>query len=149
MPSIKEINQDKMKTAMKSGDKDTVQYSRNLHAAIRKVEVDERIDVDDARTIKIITSMLKQREESIEQFKAGGRVELAANEEKEATYLRQFMPAQMSDDEIKKLVLAAIAESGAQTAKDLGKVMKVLQPQVAGKADGKKVNQIVRENLAP
>lgn len=147
MPTIKETNQENMKTAMKSGDKATTQYARNLHAAIRKKEVDDRVDLDDAGTIKLITTMLKQREDSITQFKAGGREDLVANEEAEAKYLRQFMPAQMSADEIKPLVAAAIAESGAKDAKDLGKVMKVLQPKVAGKADGKLVNQLVREAL--
>lgn len=147
MPTIKEINQENMKTAMKGGDKDTVQYSRNLHAAIRKIEVDERIDVTDERTLKIISSMLKQREDSITQFKSGGREDLVAAEEKEAAYLRKFMPAQMSADEIKTVVLAAIAEAQAKDVKDLGKVMKIVQPKVAGKADGKLVNQLVRENL--
>lgn len=147
MPSIKEINQENMKTAMKSGDKPTTQYSRNLHAAIRKKEVDDRKDLDDAETVKLISTMLKQREDSITQFKAGGREDLVANEEAEAKYLRQFMPAQMSADEIKALVTAAIAETGAAGAKDLGKVMKVLQPRVVGKADGKLVNQLVRESL--
>jgi uncharacterized protein YqeY len=147
MPSIKEINQENMKTAMKGGDKDTVQYTRNLHAAIRKKEIDERVDVVDADVVKIISTMLKQREESIAQFKAGGRDDLVAAEEKEAVYLRQFMPAQMSEAEIKALVTAAVAEVQAKDAKDLGKVMKVLQPKIAGKADGKLVNQIVRETL--
>lgn len=147
MPTIKEINQENMKTAMKGGDKDTVQFSRNLHAAIRKIEVDERIDVNDERAVKIIGSMLKQREDSISQFKAGGREDLVAAEENEAKYLRQFMPAQMSEDEIKVLVAAAVEESQAKDAKDLGKVMKILQPKVAGKADGKLVNQLVREKL--
>ena len=147
MPTIKEINQENMKTAMKGGDKDTVQFARNLHAAIRKIEVDERIDVNDDRAIKIIGSMLKQREDSIAQFKAGGREDLVAAEENEAKYLRQFMPAQMSEDEIKVLVAAAVEESQAKDIKDLGKVMKILQPKVAGKADGKLVNQLVREKL--
>jgi uncharacterized protein YqeY len=147
MPTIKEINQENMKTAMKGGDKDTVQFSRNLHAAIRKIEVDERIDVTDERAVKIIGSMLKQREESISQFRSGGREDLVAAEEAEAKYLRQFMPAQMSEDEIKVLVAAAVEESQAKDAKDLGKVMKILQPKVAGKADGKLVNQLVREKL--
>jgi uncharacterized protein YqeY len=147
MPTIKEINQENMKTAMKGGDKDTVQFSRNLHAAIRKIEVDERIDVTDERAVKIIGSMLKQREDSIAQFKAGGREDLVAAEENEAKYLRQFMPAQMSEDEIRALVAAAVEESQAKDAKDLGKVMKILQPKVAGKADGKLVNQLVREKL--
>jgi len=147
MPTIKEINQENMKTAMKGGDKDTVQFSRNLHAAIRKIEVDERIDVTDERAVKIIGSMLKQREDSIAQFKAGGREDLVAAEENEAKYLRQFMPAQMSEDEIRVLVAAAVEESQAKDIKDLGKVMKILQPKVAGKADGKLVNQLVREKL--
>lgn len=136
-----------MKTAMKSGDKETVQFSRNLHAAIRKIEVDERIDVNDERAIKIIGSMLKQREESISQFKSGGREDLVAAEEAEAKYLRQFMPAQMTAEEIMVLVAAAVEESQAKDIKDLGKVMKILQPKVAGKADGKLVNQVVREKL--
>ncbi len=147
MPTIKETNQENMKSAMKSGDKETVQFSRNLHAAIRKIEVDERIDVNDERAVKIIGSMLKQREESILQFRNGGREDLVAAEEAEAKYLRQFMPAQMSVEEIKALVAAAVEESQAKDAKDLGKVMKILQPKVAGKADGKLVNQLVREKL--
>lgn len=147
MPTIKEINSENMKTAMKGGDKATTQFSRNLHAAIRKIEVDERIDVNDERTLKIIGSMLKQREDSITQFKAGGREDLVAAEEAEANYLRKFMPAQMSADEIKAVVTAAVAESQAKDIKDLGKVMKIVQPKVAGKADGKLVNQLVRETL--
>ena len=141
MPTIKETNQENMKTAMKGGDKSTTQFSRNLHAAIRKIEVDEE------RTIKIIGSMLKQREESITQFKAGGREDLVAAEEAEAKYLRQFMPAQMTADEIKAIVAAAVDEAQAKDIKDLGKVMKIVQPKVAGKADGKLVNQLVREKL--
>ncbi len=136
-----------MKTAMKGGDKATTQFSRNLHAAIRKIEVDERIDVNDERTLKIIGSMLKQREDSITQFKAGGREDLVAAEEAEANYLRKFMPAQMSADEIKAVVVAAVAEAGAKDIKDLGKVMKIVQPKVAGKADGKMVNELVRATL--
>jgi len=147
MPTIKEINQENMKTAMKGGDKATTQFSRNLHAAIRKIEVDERIDVNDERTLKIIGSMLKQREDSITQFKAGGREDLVAAEEAEAKYLRQFMPAQMSADEIKAVITAAVAESQAKDIKDLGKVMKIVQPKVAGKADGKLVNELVRATL--
>ena len=147
MATIKEINQENMKNAMKGGDKETVQYTRNLHAAIRKKEIDERVDVTDADAIKIVSSMLKQREESISQFKAGGRDDLVAAEEKEAAYLRQFMPAQMSEDEIRALVAKAVEEVQAKDAKDLGKVMKVIQPLVAGKADGKLVNQLVREKL--
>jgi hypothetical protein len=147
MPSLKETNQDNMKTAMKSGDKSTLQFTRNLHAAIRKKEIDDRKDLDDAEVLKLIGTMLKQREESITQFKAGGREDLVAAEEAEAKYLRQFMPAQLSAEELKPIVLAAVAESQAKDIKDLGKVMKILLPQVQGKADGKLVNQLVRESL--
>ncbi len=132
---------------MKSGDKVTLQFSRNLHAAIRKKEIDDRKDLEDGEILKLISTMLKQREDSIEQFRAGGREDLAANEEAEAKYLRQFMPAQLSSDELKPMVQAAVAESGAKDIKDLGKVMKVLLPKVQGKADGKLVNQLVRELL--
>ena len=147
MPTIKETNSENMKTAMKGGDKATTQFSRNLHAAIRKIEVDERIDVTDERTLKIIGSMLKQREDSITQFKAGGREDLVASEEAEANYLRKFMPAQMSADEIKLVIAAAKTEADAKDIKDLGKIMKIVQPKLAGKADGKLVNQLVRESL--
>lgn len=147
MPTIKEINQENMKTAMKSGDKVTLQFIRNLHAAIRKKEVDDRVDLDDAAIIKLIGSMVKQREESIAQFKTGGREDLVAAEEAEANYLKQYLPAQLSEAEVKALVQASIAEADAKDIKDLGKVMKVLLPKVQGKADGKLVNQLVRESL--
>ena len=147
MPTIKETNQEQMKAAMRSGDKALVQFTRNLHAAIRKKEIDDRKDLDDAEVVKLISSMLKQREDSIAQFRQGGREELALSEEAEAKFLRQFMPAQMSEDQLKALIAKAIQESGAKDAKDLGKVMKLVQPQVAGKADGKLVNQLVREGL--
>ena len=147
MPTIKEINQETMKTAMKSGDKPLVQFTRTLHAAIRKKEVDDRVDLDDAAITKLIGTMLKQREESITQFRAGGREDLVGSEEAEAKYLRQFMPAQMTAEEIKALILKAVEETQAKDSKDLGKVMKVLQPQVSGKADGKLVNQLVKEQL--
>lgn len=147
MPTIKEINQESMKTAMKAGDKSLLQFTRNLHAAIRKKEIDDRKDLVDAEIIKLIGTMIKQREESITQFKAGGREDLVAQEEAEANYLRQFMPAQMSAEELKPIVKAAVEEAQAKVPADLGKVMKVLLPKVQGKADGKLVNQLVREAL--
>ena len=145
--SIKNTNQEKMKSAMKSGDKDTVQFSRSLHAAIRKREIDDRKDLTDDEVIKLIGSLLKQREESITQFRQGGREELALQEEAEANYLRQFMPAPLSEAEVKTLIAAAVQESQAQNVKDLGKVMKILLPKVQGKTDGKLVSQWVKEAL--
>ena len=147
MATIKEINQENMKAAMRAGEKEKLQYIRNLHAAIRKKEIDDRVDLDDAAIMKLIGSMVKQREDSITQFKAGNREDLVAAEEAEANYLRQFLPAQMPEAELKALISACVKEAEAKDIKDLGKVMKLIQPKVAGKADGKMVNQFVREAL--
>lgn len=147
MSELKTKLSDAMKTAMKAGDKATTAYARNLHAAVRKREIDDRVDLDDAGFIKIVQSLAKQRQDSIGQFKQGGREDLVANEEAELKFLQGFLPAQMGEAEIRKIVEAAVAQSGAQSAKDMGAVMKILMPQVQGKADGKLVNQIVREKL--
>jgi len=148
MSAIKETNTQNMKTAMKSGDKDQVMFARNLHAAIRKKEIDDRVDLNDDDVIKIIITSCKQRRESIDQFRAGGREELAAKEEAELKYLMQFLPEQLSEDEIRSLVKEAIQTSGATSAKEMGKVMKELLPKVQGKADNKLVSQIVKDLLA-
>jgi uncharacterized protein YqeY len=147
MPSIKESLSEQMKAAMKSGDKSRLAYARNLHAAVRKKEIDDRADLDDAGVLKIISTLLKQRQDSIEQFKKGGREDLVANEEAEAAFLKSFMPAQMSEDEIRKLVDWAVTEAKASGPKDIGNVMKLLMPKTQGKADGKLVNQLVRERI--
>ncbi len=146
--SIKSSLQEQMKAAMKSGDKDTVMFSRNLHAAIRKKEIDDKVDLDDAAVQKIISTMLKQRQDSIEQFRSGGREDLAAKEEAEAKFLKTFLPTQLTADELKPMITAAIQQAGAKDIKDLGNVMKILLPQVQGKADGKMVNQLIRESLS-
>jgi uncharacterized protein YqeY len=135
------------KTAMKAGDKEQLATLRGLHAAIRKREIDDRVDLDDTAISKLIQSLVKQRQDSIEQFTAGGRQDLVDKETKEMNLLMTFLPKQMEASEIRILVEQAISETGAQSAKDMGAVMKVLMPKVAGKADGKLVNQIVREKL--
>ena len=147
MPTIKEQLSEQMKAAMKSGDKDRLAFARNLHAAIRKKEIDDRVDLDDAAVQKIISTLLKQRQDSIDQFKKGGREDLVAKEEAEASFLKSFMPAQMSEDEVRKLVDWAVTESKASGPKDMGNVMKLLMPKVQGRADGKLVNQLVRERI--
>jgi uncharacterized protein YqeY len=147
MATIKERLSETMKTAMKSGDKDTLAFARNLHAAVRKKEIDDRVDLDDAGVQKIIGTLAKQRQDSIEQFKSGGRTDLVAKEEAELKFLMGFMPQQMSEDEVRKLVDWAVTEAKASTAKDMGNVMKVLMPKVQGRADGKLVNQLVRARL--
>jgi len=149
MATIKERLSETMKASMKSGDKDTLAFTRNLHAAVRKKEIDDRIDLDDAGVQKIIQSLVKQRQDSIDQFKQGGREDLVAKEQAELKFLQQYIPEQMSEDEVRKLVDWAVTESKAASAKDIGNVMKVLMPKVQGKADGKLVNQLVKERLNP
>ncbi len=147
MPTLKETLSDTIKTSMKSGDKETLGYARSLHAAVRKKEIDDRIDLDDAGVQKIAATLIKQRQESIDQFRKGGREDLVAKEEAELKFLTKYVPAQMSDEDLQKEVLSAVAEAKATTIKDLGAVMKVLLPKVQGRADGKRIQQLVREKL--
>ena len=145
--SIKAKISELMKSSMKSGDKDTLLYVRNLHSAVRKKEIDDRVDLDDAGIQKIIGTIMKQRLDSIEQFRNGGREDLVAKEEAEAKFLKQFLPEQMSETEVAAIVDWAAKESGATSAKEMGKVMGLLMPKVQGKADGKLVNQLVKARL--
>ncbi len=147
MTTLKERLSAQMKTSMKSGDKETLAYVRNLHAAVRKKEIDDRIDLDDAGVIKIVTAAAKQRQDSIDQFRQGGREDLVAKEEAELKFLQTFLPAQMDEAEVRSLVDWAISEAKATGPKDLGQVMKILLPKVQGRADGKWVNQLVREKI--
>jgi uncharacterized protein len=147
MATIKETLAEGTKAAMKSGDKEKVTYSRSLHAAIRKKEIDDRVDLDDAGIQKLISTLVKQRQDSIEQFKSGGRDDLVAKEQAELGFLMSFMPAQMDEAEIRKIVDWAVTESGASSPKDIGNVMKLLMPKTQGKADGKLVQQLVKERL--
>jgi len=147
MATLKERLSETLKTAMKSGDKETTGFARNLHAAIRKKEIDDRVDLDDAGVQKIVQSLVKQRMDSVEQFKAGGREDLVTKETAELKFLQTYLPEQMGEAEIRSIVDWAVAESKAASAKDMGNVMKLLMPKVQGKADGKLVNQIVKEKL--
>lgn len=132
---------------MKARDQKTLGFARNLHAAVRKKEIDDRIDLDDAGFQKIVGSLVKQRQESIAQFKKGGRDDLVANEEAELAFLMSFMPQQLSEDEVRKIVEDAISEAQVSSQKDLGKVMKIVVPKTQGRADGKFVSQLVREKI--
>lgn len=147
MPTIKEKISEDTKNAMKSGDKNKVGALRMLHSAIRKKEIDDRIDLDDTGVTKIIASLVKQRQDSIEQFKAGNRQDLVDKETAELILLQSYMPAQMPESELVKIIDSAIQEANAKTQKEMGAVMKILMPKVSGKADGKLVNQLVRERL--
>lgn len=146
--SIKAQVTEKMKSSLKAGDKDTLSYARNLISAIRKKEIDDREEISDAEVQKLISTLAKQRQDSIDQFRKGGREDLVAKEEAELEFLMQYMPKQLSDEELSKIVAESIAEAGASSQKDIGNVMKVLMPKVQGRADGKRVNQAVREKLS-
>ncbi len=136
-----------MKSSLKAGEKDLLQFARNLFAAIRKKEIDTRKDATDTDIHQLISTLSKQRQESIEQFRKGGREELATKEEAELKFLMSFMPAQLSEAELKTIVEAAVQEAQATSAKDMGKVMKVLMPKTQGRADGRLVSELVKKAL--
>ncbi len=148
MATLKERISEDMKAAMKSGDKDRLSAIRMLHAAVRKKEIDDRVNLDDAGIIKVIGSLAKQRQDSIEQFKAGGRQDLVDKESAELKLLQGYLPAQFSEAELLKIVESTIAETDAKTPKDMGAVMKALLPKIAGKADGKLASQLVSKRLS-
>jgi len=139
---------DDVKAAMRSKDKERLGTLRLLTAAIKQVEVDQRIELDDDQIIAIIEKMLKQRKDSIEQFEKAGRNELAEIEIKEIAILKEFMPEQMSDADIDTLINEAIASTGAEAMKDMGKVMGLLKPQLAGKADMGAVSGKIKAKLS-
>lgn len=137
-----------MKEAMKSGDSVKVSTIRMLKAAIKNKEIEKggtSYKLSDKEILEVIATAIKQRKDSIEQFTKGNRQDLADKEKKELEILQLYMPPQMSDEDVKAEVKKAIAETSASSQKDMGKVMKVLMPRIAGRADGTVVNRIVRE----
>jgi len=141
--SIYERLQADIKEAMKARAADQVTALRTLMAQIKDATVNAGKDVADAEVAAVISKAIKQRQDSVEQFRAGGREDLASREQAEIDLFRKYMPKQLSEAEIEDLARKAMAESGATGKADLGKVMKVLMPQVKGKADGKLVNTVV------
>jgi uncharacterized protein YqeY len=121
---------------------------RLLLAAIKQKEVDERIELDDAAVSSIVEKLIKQRKDSISQFQAAGRADLVAAEQAELVVLQAYLPEQLSTAEIEAAVVAAIAESGASSAKDMGKVMGLLKPRLAGRADMGQVSALIKARLA-
>lgn len=138
---------DDMKAAMKGGDKARLAVIRLILAAIKQVEVDERIVLDDARTLQVLDKMLKQRRESIRQFADAGRGDLVAQEEAEVLVIQDYLPQALSDSEIEGMVASAIAESGAESVKDMGKVMGLLKGKMQGRADMSDVSAKIKAAL--
>ena len=138
----------KLKEAMKIGDKNTVLSTRNMLEKIKKEQVDTSHELKENEIIKIISKYAKQLTDSIEQFKKGDRLDLAEKETQELNIVKSFLPEQMSELEIKKIVLHIIDELGANQITDMGKVMKATIEKTNGMADGKIISNIVRENLS-
>ncbi|MEZ7985290.1 MAG: GatB/YqeY domain-containing protein [Pseudomonadales bacterium] len=137
-----------MKAAMRAKDKPTLGTIRLILADIKRIEVDERIDVDNDRVIVVLDKMLKQRRDSIEQYRAASREDLAVIEETEMVVIQKFLPEQLSEQEITDLIAAAISASGAESMKDMGKVMGILKPQLQGRADVGAVSGKIKAALA-
>ncbi len=146
--TLKSRLQADMKSSMKSGDKSRLGVIRLMLSAIKQVEVDERIELDDTRIIATLDKMAKQRRESITQFESAGREDLLAIERDELEIIQEFLPAALSDDEIESLVDASIASTGAAGMQDMGKLMGALKPQLQGRADMGKVSQLVKARLS-
>ena len=147
--SLKEQITEDMKAAMRAKESVKLGTIRLLTAAIKQKEVDERIDMTDTLVLAIIEKMIKQRKDSIQQFEAGARQDLADIEKAELAILLAYMPASLSEAEIKAEVAAAVSASGAAGPQDMGKVMAIVKPKLAGRADMTVVSALVKAVLAP
>jgi len=139
---------DDMKAAMRARETARLGTIRLLLAAIKQKEVDERIELDDAAVSSIVEKLIKQRKDSISQFQAAGRDDLVTAEQAELVVLQAYLPEQLSAAEVEAAVVAAIAESGAASARDMGKVMGLLKPRLAGRADMGQVSALIKARLA-
>jgi uncharacterized protein YqeY len=148
MESLKERITDDMKACMKAKEKERLGTIRLILSAIKQIEVDERIELDDERVIVVLDKMLKQRRESIKQYRDAQREDLAVVEETEIAVIQDFLPQPLTESEIETLIAAAIAESGATSVKDMGKVMGLLKPKMQGCADMAVVGVKIKAALA-
>lgn len=137
-----------MKSAMKAKDKQRLTTIRLILSALKQVEVDERIEVDDERLIIILDKMAKQRRESISQYEQAGREDLAEIEQSELDIIKAYLPAALSQQEIAQLVEQAITATSASSMKEMGKVMAMLKPQLQGRADMSQVSQLIKSQLS-
>jgi hypothetical protein len=147
--SLEERLLDEMKQAMKSNDKLRLSTIRMIRSAVKNKEIELRKKLDDGSVMQVIQGMVRKGEESIEQFRAGGRMDLVEKEQQEIETLKSFLPQPLSQEEILKIIDQSIEETQASSLKDLGKVMKSVMPKLEGKANGKLINQLVKEKLSP
>ena len=145
--SLKDQITEDMKSAMKAGDKDRLKVVRLIRAAIKQIEVDKRIELDDAAVLTVLDKMVKQRRDSVEQFQKGNRNDLADIELAEIVVLQDYLPEQLSDEELDAMIDEAISATGAETIRDMGKVMGQIKAKAAGAADMGAVGAKVKARL--
>ena len=145
--SLKEKLQEDLKSSMKN--KDTIRKSvvTLIRAAIKQHEVDNRVELADDAIIDIISKQLKQRKDSLAEFEKANRDDLVEETKSEIQVLEEYLPQQLSEEELEKIVIETIAEVGATSMKDMGKIMAIIKPKTAGRADGRKINELVKKNL--
>ncbi len=148
MSSTRDSLESAIKDAMRARDKDRLGVLRMASSALKQIEIDERIELGEDRVLAVLDKLVKQRNESIQQYRDGGRDDLADKEEAEVAILREFLPQPLSDDEIQTLIDEAIAETGASSMQEMGKVMGVLKPKMQGRADMSAVSAKVKERLS-
>lgn len=146
--SLSERLNDDMKLAMKSQEKFKLSVIRMVRAAIKNIEIDQRKTLDDQEVLDVLNREIKQRKDSLQEFEKAGRDDLAENLKVEIAILMEYMPQQLSEEEVKAIVQQTIQEVGASSKADMGKVMGALMPKVKGLADGKLVNQFVQQLLS-
>lgn len=134
--------------AMRAGEKSRLTVLRTISAAFKQIEIDERIELDDTRALAVLDKMCKQRRESSEQYAAAGRDDLLAQEQSELVILQEFMPAQVSESELDSMIDDALASTGAASIKEMGKVMGILKPKLAGRADMSAVSAAIKAKLS-
>lgn len=146
--SLKQRLTDDMKAAMKAGEKERLGTIRLVNAAIKQKEVDERVEMDDARVLAVLEKMMKQRKDSVTAYVDAGREDLAAVERSEMAVIEHYLPAKLGEAEVLAAIDAAIAETGASGPADMGKVMGVVKPKLAGQADMGEVSKLIKQRLA-
>ena len=145
--SLKQKLQEDLKSSMKNKDNTKKSVVTLIRASIKQYEVDNRVELDDSQIIDLIAKLLKQTKDSLDEFKKAGREDLKTQAEAEIEVLKEYLPQQLSEEELNEIVKLTISEVGATSMKDMGKIMSVIRPKVKGRADGKLINELVKANL--
>jgi uncharacterized protein YqeY len=146
--ALRDSINDALKNAMRAKEKERVAVLRLVMSEFKRIEVDERIEVEDARALAVLDKMIKQRRDSEQQYRAAGREELAAQEAYEVSQIQEFMPAALSNEELSAIVTQAVSDAGVTDMRDMGKAMALIKPQVQGRADMGEVSKLLKEQLS-